>query len=159
MKESLIGPVVTNGYAFVAFDQTGHGLSDGLHIYIEDRNELVTNAYDYFQDAVKQFPQDTPKFIMGYSLGGAVALMLSLKYEFDSTWRGLVLLAPMVKITEQMRPSKLSDGVLRLLVRILPKYPLVPSKDLVNVCFKVPETREIARRNPLRYDLGKEMSR
>ncbi len=124
-------PLVEAGYAFVTFDQEGHGLSDGMHILVEDRNNLMKDAHQCFEEALAQFPPSTPRFLCGESMGGAVALMLHLDYGIQ--WTGAVLLAPMVKIVEKMKPPAIAEFILRRLVHVIPTWPVVPSKSLTDV--------------------------
>ena len=62
----------------------------------------------------------------------------------------------MVQVSKSMKPSKIAEFILSIFVDIIPTWPIVPSKDLVDLCFKDPQKREIARSNPLRYAIGKQ---
>jgi alpha-beta hydrolase superfamily lysophospholipase len=66
---------VSRGIAMVAIEYEGHGLSDGLFGYMEDWNHVIDDVASYFTDVIQrnQFLQNKPTFLMGESMGGAIA--------------------------------------------------------------------------------------
>jgi len=91
---------VKAGIAFVAIDYEGHGLSDGLHGLIPSWELLVADCAEYFRQILgDQFP-GIPAFLCGESMGGAVCFSV---YERNpSLWKGVVFVAPMCKIKDDM---------------------------------------------------------
>ncbi len=72
----------------------------------------------------------------------------------DLHFDGAILLAPMVKIVDKMKPPKPVEHILRFLAPIIPHWPVVPSEPLTDKVFKLPHIRTIARANPLKYNVN-----
>ncbi|CAA6658434.1 unnamed protein product [Spirodela intermedia] len=91
-------------------------------------------------------------------MGGALCLLLHLRDHQrhrrspgGGAWAGAVLVAPMCRISESIRPRWPVPQILTFVARFAPKLPIVPTVDLISVSVKVPEKRAVAGRNPLRY--------
>ena len=76
------------GYIVFMHDSYGHGLSQGLWIYTPSMNDMINDYYDTFEWAKKTYTPPKHRrannfsyFIMGVSLGGNIALRISLKYQ------------------------------------------------------------------------------
>lgn len=82
-------------------------------------------------------------------MGGAVALLIHRKQP--NYWSGAVLVAPMCKIVEEVKPHPLVISILKILMAIIPTWKLVPSEDIVDIGFKEPEKRQQIRANPYVY--------
>lgn len=136
------------GYGVFAMDYPGFGLSDGLHGYIPSFERLVDDVIEHYSK-VKENPEfhSLPSFLFGQSMGGAVALKVHLKQP--NAWSGAILLAPMCKIADELRPPYLVTRLLIALSKVLPKAKLVPSKDLDDMAFH--ENKELAAYNILAY--------
>ncbi|XP_054784409.1 caffeoylshikimate esterase-like isoform X1 [Prosopis cineraria] len=89
------------------------------------------------------------RYLLGESMGGAVALLLHRKKPHF--WDGAILVAPMCKIVDEMKPSPLVINMLTALSKIIPTWKLVPTKDIVDLAFKDSEVRKQIRNNPLCY--------
>ncbi|KAL1350984.1 caffeoylshikimate esterase isoform X2 [Arachis duranensis] len=113
-------------YAVYGVDYEGHGKSQGLEEY-----------------------RGKPRFLYGESMGGAVALLLHMKHH--SFWDGAVLVAPMCKISEKVKPHQVVINILTKVEDIIPKWKIVPTKDVINSAFKDPAKRERIRKNTLIY--------
>ncbi|CAI0458300.1 unnamed protein product [Linum tenue] len=94
--EGIASQIASSGYAVYAVDHPGFGLSEGLHGYIQNFDDLVDNAYEMFAK-IEGRPEvrGLPSFILGQSMGGAVTLKLHLKDP--SEWDGVILVAPMCR--------------------------------------------------------------
>ncbi|CAD6341748.1 unnamed protein product [Miscanthus lutarioriparius] len=141
------------GYAVYGLDYEGHGRSDGLQGYVPDFELLVRDCDDYFTSMVRrsqsQSNKDSKRFLLGESMGGAVALLLHLRRpEF---WSGAVLVAPMCKIADDMRPNPLVVNILRAMTSIIPTWKIVPSNDVIDAAYKTQEKRDEIRGNPYCY--------
>ncbi|KMT10663.1 hypothetical protein BVRB_5g117780 isoform B [Beta vulgaris subsp. vulgaris] len=123
------------GYGVYAMDYQGFGLSDGLHGYIPSFERLVDDVIEHYSK-VKEKPEfdALPSFLFGQSMGGAVALKVHLKQP--KAWSGAILLAPMCKIADDLRPSFIMTRILIALSKALPKSKLVPTKDLDDIAFR-----------------------
>ncbi|CAN6445128.1 unnamed protein product [Victoria cruziana] len=130
------------GYGVFAIDYPGFGLSDGLHGYIPNFDILVDDVMEQFSK-VKENPEyrNLPCFLLGQSMGGAVALKIHLKQR--QAWNGAILIAPMCKIADDMVPHWLVQQLLIAVSKFFPKQKLVPTKDLADMAFKDKSKRKL----------------
>lgn len=103
------------GYEVVRFDQRGCGQSSGKPQWIESFGDYADDTHQVIAWA-KQELQAKPLFLMGHSLGGAVAIHVAA--EAREPLAGLVLSAPAYLPGEGVSPIKIFVG--RLLERVLP---------------------------------------
>ncbi|GMP83320.1 hypothetical protein CsSME_00037276 [Camellia sinensis var. sinensis] len=94
--EGIAKHIAASGYGVYAIDHPGFGLSEGLHGYIPSFDDIVDNVIEQYT-LIKGRPEvrGLPRFILGQSMGGAVALKVHLKEPRE--WDGVVLVAPMCK--------------------------------------------------------------
>lgn len=138
------------GYAVYGIDYEGHGKSSGLQGYIPSFDYLVNDVSIHFKSVCeREENKKMHRFLLGESMGGAVALLLH-RME-PSYWNGAVLVAPMCKITDDMKPHPLIISVFRRLTKIIPTWKLIPTKDITDVAIKSPEVRNEVRSNPYCY--------
>ncbi|KAH0460947.1 hypothetical protein IEQ34_008522 [Dendrobium chrysotoxum] len=138
------------GFAVYGIDYRGHGKSTGLQGYIPSFDELVNDCSNYFTSVCEMMTnRNKMRFLLGESMGGAVALMLHRKKP--SFWHGAVLVAPMCKIAEEIKPHPLVIKTLAKLSSVIPKWKIVPSKDITESAFKNPDWRDEIRSNPYCY--------
>jgi acylglycerol lipase len=81
------------GFATYAMDHRGHGRSDGPRAFIDRLDRLVEDMRLFLKRVGDEHPDATP-FLIGHSLGGAVAATYALRY--GETIAGLVLSDPAV---------------------------------------------------------------
>ncbi|CAN6561515.1 unnamed protein product [Malus baccata var. baccata] len=138
------------GYAVFGIDYEGHGRSRGARCYIKKFENIVNDCNEFFKSiCAEEGYRDKCRFLYGESMGGAVSLLLHKK---DPTfWNGAVLVAPMCKISEKVKPHPLVINVLIRVVEIIPKWKIVPTKDVIDSAFKDPVKREKIRTNKLIY--------
>ncbi|KAF4366650.1 hypothetical protein G4B88_010725 [Cannabis sativa] len=138
------------GFAVFGIDYEGHGRSRGARCYIKKFDNIIDDCNDFFKSicATEEY-RDKGKFLYGESMGGAVALLLHKKDP--SFWNGAVLVAPMCKISEKVKPHPLVVNVLTRVEEIIPKWKIVPTKDVIDSAFKDPIKREEIRSNKLIY--------
>ncbi|XP_062110114.1 caffeoylshikimate esterase isoform X1 [Humulus lupulus] len=148
--EGIARHIAAAGYAVYALDHPGFGLSEGLHGYIHSFDELADNVTEIYRK-IKQRPElkGLPQFILGQSMGGAVTLKVHLKVPYE--WDGVILVAPMCKIAEDMKPPPPVLKILTLMSRVLPKAKLIPQKDLAELAFREERKREMAVYNVICY--------
>jgi alpha-beta hydrolase superfamily lysophospholipase len=113
--ETLAGELVQHGYAVYAVDHRGHGRSSGPRANIDRFSHLVSDFCAFTGKCARQH-LDTPVFMLGHSMGGAVAFASALRLQ--NTLRGLVLSAPALA-TDQKLPA-LQEMFLRLLSVVAP---------------------------------------
>jgi len=120
---------------------------------VEDWSVLIGDVVDYF-GAVKEDRGGEEKFfLMGESMGGAVCFdgWNAAPDLFDG---GCVMVAPMVKIADEMKPPQFVVEGMRKMLELLPwmgRWCLTPSGDLSNLAFKDKAKLKIAENTPALY--------
>jgi acylglycerol lipase len=102
--------LAARGLAAYALDHRGHGRSGGPRANVERFDYLVSDLAVFTGRAQREYP-DAPLFVLGHSMGGAIALAFALKYEHVP--RGLALSGPALAV--EPAPSALR----RMLVKAL----------------------------------------
>ncbi|KAL4562278.1 hypothetical protein LXL04_034477 [Taraxacum kok-saghyz] len=121
--------IAAGGYGVYAIDYPGFGLSEGLHGYIPNFSDLVGNVIEQ-HTKIKGRPEvrGMPRFLLGQSMGGAVALKVHLKEQ------------------QEMKPPEPLQKVIIFLSRLMPKAKLVPQKDLAELMFRDSQKRKLAEK-------------
>lgn len=115
-----VGEALTEaGYALYALDHRGHGRSEGDRANIERLDSLVADLLTLVQMATER--QGAKPFLLGHSMGGAVAIAFALQHQ--ETIAGLLLSAPAVD-TSAAGPVTLALG--RLTSTIAPNLGVFP---------------------------------
>ncbi|KAK6122282.1 hypothetical protein DH2020_043902 [Rehmannia glutinosa] len=148
--EGIAKHIAASGYGVYAIDHPGFGLSEGLHGYVPSFDGIVDNVIEQFT-IMKGRPEirGLPRFIFGQSMGGAIALKALLKSP--SEWDGIVLVAPMCKISEEMAPPVPLQKVLIFLSNLMPQAKLVPQKDFADLAFRELNKKLMAQYNVISY--------
>lgn len=137
------------GCVALLVDQPGHGRSDGLHALVTCW-EAHMRAVEDWCDAVcvpERLAHATagadgerlplPLFAFGSSMGGALAISLAMRRPtfFD----GLMLIAPMVRLSPRLRPPAHVYAVLQVLSRVpvLCDLALIPRSDRTRLNYAV----------------------
>ncbi|GJN14164.1 hypothetical protein PR202_gb00952 [Eleusine coracana subsp. coracana] len=147
--------LATAGYGVFGIDYEGHGKSMGARCYIQKFDNLVADC-DRIGEFTRSLCMQTWRnteikagSCTANRWGGAVALLLHRK---DPTfWDGAVLVAPMCKISEKVKPHPVVVTLLTQVEEIIPKWKIVPTKDVIDSAFKDPVKREKIRKNKLIY--------
>ncbi|KAJ7975879.1 Caffeoylshikimate esterase [Quillaja saponaria] len=142
--------LVKAGYACYGMDFEGHGKSDGLVCFVDNFYYLVEDVSNHYTSICeKKENKNRMRFLLGESMGGAVLLLLHRKNP--TFWDGAVLVAPMCKIANDMRPNAMVTNILSALSKLIPTWRIIPGQDIIDVAFKLPEVREQVRSNPYCY--------
>lgn len=88
--------------AVFAFDQEGHGKSEGKRGRIRDYDAYVSCAIEYIVKTKEFYPENTPIFLLGESMGGAIAISTAL--QIPDMIRGLILYAPSLGVNPDLAP-------------------------------------------------------
>ncbi|KAI4357811.1 hypothetical protein L6164_001735 [Bauhinia variegata] len=149
--EGIAKRIAAAGYDVYAMDYPGFGLSEGLHGYIPNFDDLADDVIEqYTQIKARPELRGLPRFIFGQSMGGAVTLKVHLKEP--NNWDGVVLVAPMCKIGEGVLPSPVVLKTVELMSKVMPKAKLTPKRDLAELAFREPSKRKLAVYNVICYD-------
>ncbi|XP_073274874.1 caffeoylshikimate esterase [Primulina huaijiensis] len=140
-----------NGFSSFALDIEGHGHSQGLKAYVPNVDLVVDDCLSFFESVITQNPsfQNLPVFLYGESMGGAICLLIHFKKP--RFFKGAILLAPMCKISDKVKPIWPIPQILTAVARFAPTLPIVPTADLLDKSVKVPEKKIIGMKNPTRY--------
>lgn len=146
-----------SGIAVITIEYEGHGRSDGAFGLINDWDVMINDVCSYFQEMTtsprfRRFPA----FLIGESMGGAVSYCV---YErLPTLFKGVVLVCPMCKISDDMLPPQIVIDVLRWLLgpsgttSFLGFLPIAPSNnDLSDLIHRVPEKGILNHRAPLNF--------
>jgi acylglycerol lipase len=77
---NLVDHVVPRGYAVYALDHRGHGRSEGTRSYIERFTDFTTDL-DTFRRVVRARHPTGRLFLLGHSMGGAIALVYACDHQ------------------------------------------------------------------------------
>jgi acylglycerol lipase len=108
------------GFALYAGDHRGHGRSEGPRALIDRMDNTVEDLDSVVDLAVERHPERTP-FLLGHSMGGAVALAYAIRHQ--DRLRGLVLSAPLAALEAA---SPVTRVVGRVLSAVAPKLGVFP---------------------------------
>ncbi|KAK7362903.1 hypothetical protein VNO77_05028 [Canavalia gladiata] len=138
------------GFACFALDLQGHGHSQGLKAFVPNVDLVVHDCLSFF-NSIKQNAafKSLPSFLYGESMGGAISLLIH--FAEPKAFQGAILVAPMCKISDKVRPRWPIPQILTFIARFFPTLPIVPTPDLLYKSVKVDHKKVIADMNPLRY--------
>ena len=114
--------LVRAGFAVYSFDLRGHGKSGGDRCYIDSINDYLTDL-DLFLTQLRQKSQNIGVFLLGHSLGGAIALRYTI--ESKPAFQGLILSAPFLGQRDKDPPPPIVVNLVRSIGWLLPKLPTV----------------------------------
>uniref|UniRef100_A0A3Q0SKG6 Monoglyceride lipase n=1 Tax=Amphilophus citrinellus TaxID=61819 RepID=A0A3Q0SKG6_AMPCI len=87
-----------------AHDHVGHGQSEGDRVNVKDFQVYIRDSLQHI-DLMKSRHPDLPVFIVGHSMGGAIAILTACERPGD--FAGVVLIAPLVQMNpESATPFK-----------------------------------------------------
>lgn len=116
---ALTEHLLASGYSVTAYDQRGHGLSDGLPGHVEDFNEY-DNDLDRIVAITRARALGQPLFIIGHSMGGLVTLRYLARKS--DTVAGAIISAPLIAVATPVPAYKV--WVARLGTRFAPRLRL-----------------------------------
>ena len=115
-----VGEAMANrGYAAYAIDHRGHGKSGGKRTQIDSIGQTVADLHA-FMAVMRDHHPNVPVFLLGHSMGGAIAYAYALEHQPQLA--GLILSAPALVI-EDVNPVTMAMG--KLLSRLAPSAGVV----------------------------------
>lgn len=139
-----VADALTNvGAAVYAYDQRGYGRSEGQRAYVEDFDVYLDDLTYALQ--APMLPSDVPRFVMGHSMGGLVALRHALLR--DPEVDGLILSAPAIEINPDLAPFL--RRIAQWIGRVAPRLPTVRSPE--GGISRDPDVVAHAEADPLNY--------
>ncbi|KAL0403454.1 UNVERIFIED_CONTAM: Monoglyceride lipase [Sesamum radiatum] len=143
-----------HGFAVCAIDHMGHGYSEGLVAHLPDMNLVVDECILFFNGFRAKYPPDLPAFLYAESLGGAIALLITLRREGlvpEKRFDGVVLNGAMCGISDKFKPPWPLEHFLSIAAFLIPTWCVVPTRgSLPDVSFKVEWKRKLALASPRR---------
>ncbi|KAL6758728.1 alpha/beta-hydrolase [Haematococcus lacustris] len=116
------------GFAVCGIDSQGAGRSEGLRAYTASFKDLVDDVITHNEMVAScglpGFKPQAPRFVMGCSMGGCLALMATL--EKAGLFAGCILLAPMLSLEKlrQRGVNRVLAPVGALVSALLPTLPV-----------------------------------
>lgn len=116
------------GYAVLAFDLRGHGMSMGPRAYFTSFDQHVADARDFVQWVNRTYKPRCPIFLLGSSMGGLIWTLLAIK-EQDLA-RGMVLSSALFKLGKDFSFWRVLGA--KLMTLVWPRCPVskMPVKSL-----------------------------
>ncbi|KAJ8568847.1 hypothetical protein K7X08_032544 [Anisodus acutangulus] len=133
------------------YNSFGHGKSQGLKAYVPNIDFVIDDILSFIDFIMTQNLefQELPKFVYGESMGGAICLLIHLKRP--RMFKGAILIAPMCKISDKVKPRWPIPQFLTFFAKFAPTLAIVPTANLMDKSVKVPEKKIIGGMNPNRY--------
>jgi len=135
------------GHVF-SHDQVGHGESEGERANVTDFNIYVRDSLQFIKATSDKFP-GVPVFVMGQSMGAALALVVA--DENPTVVNGVILLAGMLGPDPRVTPMK--KALLQMASYFLPRLTIVTMTD--DNCSTLKEENESAENDPLKISVIK----
>ena len=113
------GELATRGLALFALDHRGHGRSEGPRALV-DRMDNVVADLDLLVDEPAARFAGKPLFLLGHSMGGAVALSYAIRHQ--DRLDGLILSAPLAALEAASPATRIAGRVLSVIAPKLGVY-------------------------------------
>jgi alpha-beta hydrolase superfamily lysophospholipase len=134
------------GYVTLAFDQRGHGKSQGTRGDAASYDELMDDIKRLLDEAGERYPA-LPRFLYGHSMGGNLALNYALRRR--SSIRGVIATGPWLRAAFDPPAWRVRAG--RALHKVRPAL-LQPSGIDVTAVSRDPAVVQAYRDDPLIHD-------
>ncbi|SAL73722.1 alpha/beta hydrolase [Caballeronia telluris] len=133
------------GIELIAVDLRGHGKSSGERVWIERFDDYLLDADVLVEAAETTPPANAPLFLMGHSMGGAVAALYVAERAEKRRLAGLILSSAALEPGHDVPRWKLTMG--RLISRLAPRFPALTIDPAL--LSRAPGVVEANRRDPL----------
>jgi alpha-beta hydrolase superfamily lysophospholipase len=118
--EHVAGRLVAAGFAVHAYDQRGHGRSEGERAYVTTFRDYLMDL-DQFLGSVRAAEAGKPVFLLGHSMGGGVVALYVATRQPEVA--GIVLSGAATQPQAGL-VNRLLDPTIRLVAKVAPKTPL-----------------------------------
>jgi alpha-beta hydrolase superfamily lysophospholipase len=132
------------GATVYAYDQRGHGQSEGRRAYVGTFTHYLQDLHRFLQ-RVRAQTTDRPLFLFGHSMGGLV--VLSYLLDRQPSVDGVILSSPAVEINPDLAPVLRRVG--QWIGRLAPTLPTTRSPK--GALSRDPDVAEAAQNDPLNY--------
>jgi alpha-beta hydrolase superfamily lysophospholipase len=144
---AVVKALTAAGYAVYAFDNQGHGKSEGQRGHIDRWQDYRDNTQAFLQ-LVRQQEPTAPLFLMGHSLGGLIVLDYILRNARSAQHqslnvRGIIVSAPPIQLMNGTA-SSVRIMLARLLSGLFPRLTLQMGLDKSGLSRKQEIADEIA---------------
>ena len=109
-----------SGYHFIAFDQRGHGLSEGKRGHAPSFDQLLSDVEVFLDEAQKRYGPQSNLFLYGHSLGGLIVINFCLQKQKDLD--GAIATAPSLQLA--FEPPKIQLSILKFMKSISPAFTM-----------------------------------
>jgi alpha-beta hydrolase superfamily lysophospholipase len=113
--------LVADGYAVYAIEHRGHGRSEGRRALIDRLDRAVADLDALVQLAAAEHP-GVPVFLIGHSMGGAIAISYALEHQ--DRLAGLILSGPVAALDTAPAPMRVLAAVLSTVTPRLPLFEI-----------------------------------
>ncbi len=117
---NVVDHFVPLGYAVYGLDHIGHGKSEGMREFVESFEDF-TDTLTIYLKMVRSWQPDKPIFLLGHSMGGAIATYYLLDHQDD--FSGAIISAPAISVGESVSPITITLS--KVLSKIAPKLGLI----------------------------------
>jgi len=111
-----------SGFDVFAIDHQGHGRSYGKHGLVQSWQQLLDDAHQAFNHIKSQHPEFRQWFLIGHSMGGGLAALLSERISEDLD--GVLLSAPLIDQATSTPAFLISIG--KLIAKVMPGLGVIP---------------------------------
>ena len=78
--EQLASQLTGDGYICTGFDLKGYGQSEGYRAYFNNFDDWMRDVVRFINVTTAIFPGGIPKYILGSSLGGSLAIYIAINH-------------------------------------------------------------------------------
>ena len=115
----------SNGMAVISMDLRGHGISEGIHVFLPTAEALFQDI-DRLIDAGKCRYPSSPLILYGHSMGGTLALSYHLnRYSNPKStppYRGIIVSSPWIRLARFHQSIRPIFSLVRIVSRWYPSF-------------------------------------